>query len=198
MDDATYRAEILAAYEGELGGEVSSAVLMRHLATDGPRAVKLDLLRRLEARVGAALEPIVARLGMAPADRAGLAARARDRALTICSWEDLIAQFGPRLDDYVARFEALHAAARVGDEAPLALLVAHERALIEFGRLESAGDGSRGAGLPARGGRLARSHLRGSGRSPPAFLNQQSSVAVRSHSLRWLLKLFHSCIFSFR
>ena len=140
MDDATYRAEVLAAYEGELGGEISATLLKRHLAADGTRAVKLDLMRRLEARVGAALEPIVARLGAAPADRHGLAERARARALAIGSWDELIAEFGPRLDAYVARFEALHAAARPGDEAALALLVAHERALIDFGRLERAGD----------------------------------------------------------
>ena len=140
MDDDRYRAEVLAAYEGELGGEITSAVLMGHLAAEGRRAVKLDLLRRLEVRVGAALEPIVARLGAQPADRDGLAARARARALAVGSWDELIAQFGPRLDAYVVRFEALHAAARPGDEAALALLVAHERALIEFGRLETAGD----------------------------------------------------------
>ena len=140
MDDETYGAEILAAYEGELGGEITSAVLLDHLAADGTRAVKLDLMRRLEARVGAALEPIVARLGTWPADRGGLAARARDRALAIGSWEELITHFGPRLDAYVARFEALRAAARPGDEDALALLVAHERALVDFGRRESAGD----------------------------------------------------------
>lgn len=140
MDDETYCAEILAAYEGELGGEITSTVLMEHLVLDDARRVKLDLLRRLEARVGAALAPIVARLGAAPADRAGLAARARDRALAVDSWENLIAQFGPRLESYVTRFEALHAAARPGDAATLALLVAHERALIAFGRLESAGE----------------------------------------------------------
>lgn len=140
MDDETYRAEVLAAYEGELGGEISSAVLMDHLDTDDTRAVKLDLLRRLETRVGAVLAPIVARLGAGLTDRAGLAARARDRALAIGSWEELIAQFGPRLDVHVARFEALHAAARPCDEAALALLVAHERALIAFGRLEREGD----------------------------------------------------------
>ena len=125
MDDETYRAEILAAYEGEIGGEIISAALIGRLVVDDARKVKLDLLRRL---------------GAAPADRAGLAARARDRALSVDRWEDLIAQFGPRLDAYVARFEALHAAARPGDEAALALLVAHERALVDFGRLERSGD----------------------------------------------------------
>lgn len=140
MDDDAYRAELLAAYEGELGGEITSAALIGHLVVDEARQVKLDLLRRLEARVAAALAPIVARLGAAPADRAALAARAHDRALAIDSWEALIAQFGPRLDPYVARFEALHAAARPGDAAALALLVAHERALVDFGRLERAGD----------------------------------------------------------
>ena len=140
MDDATYRAEVLAAYEGEIGGEIVAAVLASHLAADGPRALKLDLLRRLEARVGVALEPIVARLGARPADRTGLAARARDRALAIESWDQMIAQLGPQLLTYVARFQALRAAARPGDEAALGLLVAHERALIEFGRLEAAGD----------------------------------------------------------
>ncbi len=140
MDDEMYRAEILAAYEGELGGEIISAMLARHLVVDDARKVKLDLLRRLEARVGAALAPIAARLGAVPAERAALAARARERALAIDGWEDLIAQFGPRLDSYVARFEALHAAARPGDAATLALLVAHEQALIAFGRLERDGD----------------------------------------------------------
>lgn len=140
MDDETYRAEIRAAYEGELGGEITSAALIDILRVDDARKAKLDLLRRLEARVGSALAPIVARLGAAPADRAALAARARDRACTVGSWEDLIAQFGPRLDCYVERFEALHAAARPGDADALALLVAHERALIAFGRLERAGD----------------------------------------------------------
>lgn len=140
MDDELYRAELLAAYEGELGGEITSAALMARLVVDDARKVKLDLLRRLEARVAAALAPIAARLGAMPADRTGLAARARERALAVDSWEELIAQFGPRLDVYVARFEALHVAARPGDEAALALLVAHERALIDFGRLERSGD----------------------------------------------------------
>lgn len=140
MDDDLYRAEVLAAYAGELGGEITAAVLIGHLVVDDMRKVKLDLLRRLEARVGAALAPIVARLGAAPPDREELAARARDRALALDSWDELVAQFGPRLDAYVARFEALHAAARPGDEPALALLVAHERALIAFGRMERAGD----------------------------------------------------------
>ena len=141
MDDATYRAEILAAYEGELGGEITSATLIEHLAVDATRAAKLDLLRRLEARVGAALAPIVERLGAAPADRDGIATRARDRALAVGSWEALIVHFGPQLDVYVKRFEILREAARPGDEATLDLLVAHEQALIRFGELESAGDG---------------------------------------------------------
>lgn len=140
MDDETYRAEVLAAYEGELGGEIIAAALIDLLRVSDARKVKLDLLRRLEARVGSALAPVAARLGAVPADRAGLAARARDRARAVGSWDDLIAQFGPRLDPHVARFEALHAAARPGDAAALALLVAHERALIAFGRLERAGD----------------------------------------------------------
>lgn len=140
MDDDVYGAEILAAYEGELGGEIASEALIGHLAVTGTRAVKLDLMRRLEARVGTALEPIVVRLGLRPADRDGLVARARSRAQAIGSWEELIAQFGPRLDAYVTRFEGLHAAARPGDEEALALLVTHERALVDFGRLESAGD----------------------------------------------------------
>lgn len=140
MDDETYRAEIFAAYEGEIGGEITSATLIRRLTVDDTRRVKLELLRRLEMRVGAALAPIAERLGAVPADHAGLAARARDRALAVDSWEELIAQFGPRLDAYVARFEALHAAARPDDEAALALLVAHERALVDFGRLERNGD----------------------------------------------------------
>ena len=140
MDDAAYSAEILAAYEGELGGEITSAVLMQHLAVDGVRGVKLDLMRRLEARVAAALEPIVVRLGVRPADREGLAERARERALAVGNWDELVSQFGPRLEPYVRRFETLRAAARPGDEAALALLVAHERALITFGCLESSGD----------------------------------------------------------
>ncbi len=140
MDDATYRIEVLAAYEGELGGEISAAALKRHLAVDGTRAVKLDLLRRLEARVAAALAPIVARLGVRPADRDDLATRAHARALAISDWDALMVQFGSQLDPYVARFEALRAAARPGDEQALTLLVDHERALIAFGRLETAGD----------------------------------------------------------
>lgn len=140
MDDATYRAEIVAAYEGEMGGEITSAALKQHLAVEGTRALKLDLLQRLEARVGAALAPIVARLGAGPANRNGLAERARRRALAVSDWDDLIAQFDARLTPYVARFEVLRAAARPGDEPALALLVDHERALIDFGRLEAAGD----------------------------------------------------------
>lgn len=140
MDDAIYRAEILAAYEGEIGGEITSATLIRHLAVDAARTVKLDLLRRIEARVGAALAPIVERLGAAPADLDGIAARARERALAIEDWDALITHFGPQLDSYVRRFETLRDAARPGDEAALALLVAHERALITFGERESAGD----------------------------------------------------------
>ena len=140
MDDARYRAEIFAAYEGEIGGEMISAILADHLAVDDARAVKLDLLGRLEARVGAALAPIVARLGAGPVDLSRIAEVAWARALSVESWEALIAQFGPRLDPFVARFEALRAAARPGDEAALSLLVAHELALVEFGRLEAAGD----------------------------------------------------------
>ncbi len=138
MDDATYAAEIIAAYEGELSGEGTAAMLMTILGVDERRATKLDLLRRLEARVSAALAPIVARLGMAPADLAGLQERARARA--VASWDALIAKFGSRLDPYVVRFAALYAAARPGDAPALALLVAHKRAPIAFVRLEANGD----------------------------------------------------------
>lgn len=140
MDDAAYASEMLAAYEGELGGEVSAAVLLATLGVDRLRAEKLDLLRRLEARVAAALAPIVTRLISHPVDLAGVRERATERALKVTTWDELIAHFGPRLDDYVVRFEALHAAARPGDAPALALLVAHERALIAFGRLEAADD----------------------------------------------------------
>lgn len=140
MDDATYRAEILAAYEGEIGGEITSAILIRHLAVDAIRAEKLDLLRRLEDRVATALAPIVKRLGATPADPIRIAEDARSRALAIDTWEALIVHFGPQLDAYVKRFEVLRNAARPGDETVLDLLVAHERALIDFGISEVAGD----------------------------------------------------------
>ena len=140
MDDASYRAEIAAAYEGELGGEAISALLAERLHLPGARAVKLDLLRRIEVRVGAALAPIARRLGAPPVDLDRVAEVAGARALSVGSWEELIAQLGPRLAAIVVRFQALQAAARPGDEAALALLVAHEEALIAFGRLEASGD----------------------------------------------------------
>ena len=141
MDDISYRTEILAAYEGEIAGEITSATLIQHLAVDATQIVKLDLLRRLEARVAAALAPIVVRLGAAPADLDGIARRARARALAVENWDALITHFGTQLDHHVQRFETLRDAARPGDEAALLLLVAHEQALVRFGELEAIDDG---------------------------------------------------------
>ena len=140
MDDAVYCAEILAAYEGEVGGEITSATLLQHLALDEVQTFKLELLRRVEAQIGTALAPVVERLGLEPADFDDIATRARNRALRVKSWEALISHFGSQLEHYVARFVALRRAARPGDEAVLDLLVAHEEALIRFGQLEAAGN----------------------------------------------------------
>jgi hypothetical protein len=139
MDSASYFDKVRSAYEGELLGELTYR-RFASLCEDADKRLKLSAVADLEARTHRELEPIAARLGIRAATQR-LAARAEERArgLAQLSWPAFIEKARNDWPPYIAKFEALAQCAQPGDGPALEFLVAHEKALVEFIRLQHAG-----------------------------------------------------------
>ena len=129
-------------YTGELGGEA----LFWQLASGAePTAARKWLaLAEVEARVATRLVPALLELGLEIPDGASsvVSARARSGAMAVTPWLGQMQW----LEDIAQ--EALDAMALEARTLPAALaaigclVVAHEQALVDFARLERAGDGT--------------------------------------------------------
>lgn len=139
IDSASYTDQVRSAYEGELLGEMTYR-RFADLCGDARARLKLLAVADLEERTHRELEPVAARLGIRAATQR-LTARAEERARDMArlSWPEFIDK--ARLDwpPYIARFAELAECAQPGDERALEFLVDHEKALVEFIRLEEAG-----------------------------------------------------------
>ena len=140
MDRTAYIAGIKAAYEGELYGEAWFAAMARE-ASAPDRQRKLATMARLEAQTAMRMLPLVRRLGITGIDEAAQ----REKGIRLAqqhvgqSWPVFIAWFIDEIGRFVTRYDELERNSAREDAAILADLARHERALLEFARLEAQG-----------------------------------------------------------
>lgn len=149
MPDGTdYIEGIRRAYVGEL----AAARVYRLLAerrSDAGESAKLAAIARVESCTAGVLEPVARRLGItcASGDIDDIVER-RVQAMGMLSWPQFIEQALEDWPPYVARFAALHEMAPATDASALKWLLDHERALIEFLRIEQSQPRSRASLAP--------------------------------------------------
>jgi hypothetical protein len=140
MDQAEYRRQIQAAYDGEVRGEVFFRALADQPALAPMRGDWL-ILARLEAETRNRMKPLIERLGLDATQSPAQAAAGRDRAER---WRgvgpaEAIERLRTLVDPYLALYDGLAEAAADEDRETLNYVAAHERALSEYARLMSEG-----------------------------------------------------------
>ncbi|MEM5339518.1 hypothetical protein [Paraburkholderia azotifigens] len=140
MDRTAYLASIKAAYEGELYGEAWFAAMARE-AQAPDRQRKLAAMARLEAQTAMRMTPLVKRLGITGIDETAQRAKGIRLAQQHIgqSWPVFIAWFIDEIGRFVTLYDDLARSSAPEDAAILAELARHERALLEFARLEAQG-----------------------------------------------------------
>jgi dimethylamine/trimethylamine dehydrogenase len=141
MDEQTYKAALLHAYEAEIVNEAWFLAMADRMP--GARQKRcLDLLAEVERHAAAALLPVLQRYALVPAPREELLARGRAevRACRPDGWDGLLRHLVDAYPQYVREFEALEQVAPAADRDALRRLTRHEVVTIEFARRELAGD----------------------------------------------------------
>ena len=139
--DATYFKTLLDYYEAEVMGEAYFRGLAEH--SNGPSEhEKLILLAAVERHAAAATRPVVDKHGLKPRSEAELfeigkshIARHQDH-----DWMAFVDYMLVRYPAYVDQFEALERMAPAADRPALEFLTRHEVEVINFAKLEKAGD----------------------------------------------------------
>lgn len=137
MSMETYLGALREAYEGELEGE---AVYRRlsELGDDAIQCEKLSTIADVERRTHLILHAAASRLGIEPAtERIAVTAARRTKELSQLSWSEFVAKATLNWPPYIARFERMERLAPIVDALAVRRLVEHERALVEFIRLEN-------------------------------------------------------------
>ena len=128
-------------FDGEVLGEILFARMAEHFDDPGHRH-KMQVLSTMERRTKEMMVAPLQRAGLTTEPDAKTIAEAESlaEALADVAWSDFIGSFEPITSQYVAMY------ARIGqlnpdERATADLLVAHELALRDFGRLELEGKG---------------------------------------------------------
>jgi hypothetical protein len=140
VDKARYTARIKAAYEGEIYGEAWFAA-MASAATTPDKQRKLAAMAQLERQTRMRMAPLLARLGITGIDEEAQRAKgirlARKHA--DMSWPAFVAWFIEEIARFVELYDEMERESAQEDAAILTALARHERALLEFARLEADG-----------------------------------------------------------
>lgn len=137
MSMKTYLDALREAYEGELEGEAVYRGLS-DLGDDAIQCKKFSTIADVERRTHLILHPAASRLGIEPAmERIAATAARRTKELSELSWPEFVAKATLNWPPYIARFERMERLAPIVDALAVRRLVEHERALVEFIRLEN-------------------------------------------------------------
>jgi hypothetical protein len=138
--DESVEALWVKAYQGEVLGELLFGLVADGLADPG-QAAKMRVLSSLERRTKEAIEPSVERAGLPTEPDADMVTTAEALApgALAMGWAELMATLPPITEQYIPLYE------RIGEldpseQAASELLVAHEKALRDFARAETAGE----------------------------------------------------------
>lgn len=139
-DFASFKDGFRVAYEEEIAGETYFARLAEFQSGRARQA--LELMARMEVVTARAIEPVLARNGIATASIDQLRKEGRVEAdlLAGVSATDLFTTMRDTYDSYVAEFQATMAQAPEADKPAMQVLIDHEIALIDFARAELQGD----------------------------------------------------------
>lgn len=128
------------AYEEEISGETYFARLAEFQTGRARQA--LELMAAMEVATARAIEPVLARNGIAIASLEQLRRDGRAEAdlLASVSATELFTTMRDTYDAYVTEFEETLARAPDADKPAMQILIDHEVALIDFARAELQGD----------------------------------------------------------
>ncbi len=144
-DDAarTYAAYLEECYQGEVGGEALFRA-MANATQDEQAARKLRVLEQLERETKEFLRPELEAAGGAVTEDPKRIADGKKLGTRLArmAWPELMRTFESSLVRFIAHFEKSESLAPRGKEDVLRHVTAHERALLEFTKLEIAGRGA--------------------------------------------------------
>ena len=133
-----YLQTLLRYYEEEISGEAYFYGLAEHFS----EREKTILLARIERHAAAAVEPLLEKYGLKPADEAALEREGKSHVELhqSCSWTQFMTYITERYPLYVDDFTALERMAPAEDQTALKKLTDHEVVVIDFALKELAGD----------------------------------------------------------
>ncbi|PKP97749.1 MAG: hypothetical protein CVT74_13125 [Alphaproteobacteria bacterium HGW-Alphaproteobacteria-13] len=130
-------------YQGELFGE---GVFAAYYAaeTDPGRKLKLANLLQLETETKARLRPFLVKLGLdlAEKDISAVIKNFAD-AYPAKSWKEHMQELAHTTEEYLGKFKEVEAHTSGYERQMAHVMVTHEAALLNFARLELAGEGDR-------------------------------------------------------
>lgn len=137
---ATFKEGFRVAYEEEIAGETYFARLAEFQT--GRAREALELMAKMEVVTARAIEPVLARNGIAtaPVDQLRKEGITEADLLANVSATDLFTTMRDTYDAYVTEFEQTLARAPDADKPAMQILIDHEVALIDFARAELQGD----------------------------------------------------------
>ncbi len=135
-----YHSALLICYEEEVSGEGYFAGLADQF-TGRPREALL-MIAHMERVTAAVLRPLIAVHGLRTEDQSALLARGRAEAgrQQGITWESLTRRMAEDYHVYMDEFDQLSRLAPEADQVTASIASDHEQALIDFARLETAGD----------------------------------------------------------
>jgi len=133
-----YLKTLLSYYEDEISGEAYLYALADHF----DETKKINLLARIERRAAESIQPLLEKYGLEPREESVLNREGQSylESHESYSWPEFMEYIVKRYPGYLAEFHALEQMAPVADLPALETLTEHEVAVIDFAKLEIAGD----------------------------------------------------------
>jgi hypothetical protein len=135
-----YHAGVTELYQAEIIGEGLFSTLLATCPQE--HAYGMALLLQLEGEAKVRLRPLLWRLGLSVVEDQAMRAagiQAADK-LNQLSWRQAMLELAELVKPYIARYQALEAAAPDSDKPAVHFMVAHEVAVLRFAELAAAGD----------------------------------------------------------
>jgi hypothetical protein len=135
-----YLAGITELYQAEIIGEGLFSTLLA--ASPQEHAYGLALLLQLEGEAKVRLRPLLWRLGLSVVEDQAMRAagiQAADK-LARMPWREAMLELAELVKPYLARYQALEAAAPQSDKPAIHLMVNHEVTVLRFAEFAAAGD----------------------------------------------------------
>jgi hypothetical protein len=135
-----YHAGVTELYQAEILGEGLFSTLLATCPQE--HAYGMALLLQLEGEAKVRLRPLLWRLGLSVVEDQAMRAagiQAADK-LNQLSWRQAMLELAELVKPYIARYQALEAAAPDSDKPAVHFMVAHEVAVLRFAELAAAGD----------------------------------------------------------